>query len=141
MWGSALTGRGVTRACKGTIKASESFLILPHSLTSFEKQKYCQNEATFCGVYSRNNISKLKDGQYVVNLDEYKSIWTHWVALNVNAKNVIYFDSFGIEHIPIFIGKKNITKNVYRIQAYNLIMCEYFCIVFIDFMCQKVKIY
>ena len=37
---------------------------------------------------------------YVINLDEYKPIETHWIALYVNAKNVTYFDSFGVEHIP-----------------------------------------
>ena len=68
----------------------------------------------------------------------YQSIGTHWIALYLNAKNVTYFDSFGVEHIPKdirkFLGNKNITTNVYRIQAYNSIMCGYFCIGFIDFM-------
>ena len=52
--------------------------------------------------------------------------------------DAIYFDSFGVEHIPKEIKKvmrkKNIITNIYRKQAYNLIMCEYFCIGFIDFM-------
>ena len=56
----------------------------------------------------------------------------------MNAKNVTYFDSFGVEHIPKeirkFIGNKNIITNIYRIQAYDSIMCGYFCIGFIDFM-------
>ena len=51
---------------------------------------------------------------------------------------VIYFDSFGVEHIPkeikTFIGNKNIKTKFFRIQVYNSIMCEYFCIGFIDFM-------
>ena len=63
---------------------------------------------------------------------------THWVALYVNDSNVTYFDSFGEEHIPKkirkLIGNKNIITNVYRIQAYNSIVCGYFCIRFIDFM-------
>ena len=57
-------------------------------------------------------------------------------TLHVNAKNVTYFDSFGVEHIPKeirkFIENKSIIKNIYRIQAYELIMCRYFCIGFID---------
>ena len=77
----------------------------PHPLTNFEIQKYYQNEPKFNGVYSRNNLSKIKDGAYIINLDEYESIGTHWIALYVNAKNVTYFDSFGVEHIP---------KEVYR---------------------------
>ena len=48
----------------------------PHLLTIFEIQKY-QNEPKFNNVYSRNNLSKVKDGAYVINLDEYKSIGTH----------------------------------------------------------------
>ena len=56
----------------------------------------------------------------------------------MNVNNVIYFNSFGVEHIPKeiknFIGNKNIPTNIYRIQAYNSIMCGSFCIGFIDFM-------
>ena len=56
----------------------------------------------------------------------------------MNAENVIYFDSFGVKLIPKeirkFTGNKNIITNIYRIQAYNSIMCGYFCIGFIDFM-------
>ena len=55
----------------------------------------------------------------MINLDEYESIGTHWIALYVNAKHVTYFDSFGLEHIPKeikkFIGNKNIITNIYRI--------------------------
>ena len=56
----------------------------------------------------------------------------------VNNNNVTYFYSFGIEHIPKeitkFRGNKNIITNIYKIQKYDLIMCGYFCIGFIDFM-------
>ena len=73
----------------------------PHFLTNFEIQKYYQNEPKFNGVYSRNNLSKIKDGGiYNEYLGEYESIGAHWIALYVNAENIIYFDSFGIEHIP-----------------------------------------
>ena len=93
----------------------------------------------FIGVYSRDNLpDKAKDGAYVINLDEYSEIGTHWVALYVNNKTVTYFDSFGIEHIPKevkkFIGHRNIISNIYRIQNYDLIMCSYFCIGFINYM-------
>ena len=46
------------------------------------------------------SIPKIKDSTYVINLNEYKSIETHWIALYVNSDNVTYFDSFGVEHIP-----------------------------------------
>ena len=72
----------------------------PHPLTDFEIQKYYQNEPRFNGVYSRDNLPKIKDGAYVINLDEYSDIGTHWVALYVQNNNVTYFDSFGVEHIP-----------------------------------------
>ena len=71
-----------------------------HPLTNVEIQKYYQNEHDFNGVYSRNNLLKINDGVYVINLDEYKSIQTHWIVLYVNDNNVIYFDSFGVEKIP-----------------------------------------
>ena len=71
-----------------------------HPLTNFEIQKYYQNEPRFNGVYSRDNLPEIKDGGYVINLDEYSDIGTHWVALYVNNNSVTYFDSFGVEHIP-----------------------------------------
>ena len=68
----------------------------PQTLTNFEIHKYYQNESKFNGVYSRNNLPKIKDGAYVINLDEFKSIGTHWIALYVNPKNITYFDCFGV---------------------------------------------
>ena len=113
--------------------------MLLYPLINFEIQKYYQNEPKFNGVYSRNNLSKIKDGAYIINLDEYSDIGTHWVALYVQNNNVTYFDSFGVEHIPkeikAFIDRSlSITTNIFRIQAYDSIMCGYFCIGFIDFM-------
>ena len=56
----------------------------------------------------------------------------------VKKNEIIYFDSFGVEHIPEeikqFIGNKNIKANIFRVQANNSVMCGYFCIGFIDFM-------
>ena len=59
--------------------------------------------------------------------------------------NVItYFDSFGAEHIPkeikIFIDKSVVVTNIFRIQAYDSVMCGYFCIGFIDFMLKDFNI-
>ena len=110
----------------------------PHPLTHFEIRKYYQNVPKFNSAYSRNNLHKIKDGAYVVNLDEFKSIGTHWIALYVNYNSVTCFKNFGVEHVPkelkTFIGSKIIIKNIYRIQTCNSIMCRYFCIGFIDFM-------
>ena len=110
----------------------------PHPLTNFETQKYYQKEPKFNGVHSRNNLPKIKDGAYVINLDEHKSKKNHWIAFYENSNDAIYFDSFGGEQIPKeigkFIGNKNMIINIYRMQAFNSIMCEYFCNGFIDFI-------
>ena len=115
--------------------------MLPHPLTNFEIQKYYQNEPRFNGVYCRDNLPKIKDGAYIINLDEYSDIATHWVALYVRNNDVAYFDSFGVELIPkeirMFINNKNIKTNIFRIQAYDSIICGYFCISFIDFMLMR----
>ena len=100
--------------------------------------KYYEKESRFNGVYSRRNLSKIKDEAYVINLDEYSDIGTYWVALWVNNNNVTYFDSFRVEYIPkeikAFIKNRNIKTNIFRKQAYDSITCGYFCIGFIDFM-------
>ena len=109
-----------------------------HFLPNFEIQNYYQNEPKFNGVYSRNKLSKIKDGAYMIDFDECESIETHWIDLHVNSENISYCDSFGVEHIPKeirkFIGNINITTNIYRILAYNSVMCRYFQIGFIYFM-------
>ena len=66
----------------------------PHPLTNFEIQKYYQNESKFDGVYSRNNLSKIKGGAYIINLDDYESVGTHWTLLYVNDDDVTYFGSW-----------------------------------------------
>ena len=115
------------------------FLMLPHPLTNFELEMYYENEPRFNGVFSRNNLPlKIKDGAYVINLDEYADIGTHWIALFCNRNEIVYFDSFGVEHVPEeikeFVGNKNIIANIFQVQANNSVMCGYFCIGFIDFM-------
>ena len=104
--------------------------------------KYFVSYCRFNGVYSGDNLTEIKDRAYVINLDEYSDIGTHWVALWVNNNDVTYFDSFGVGHIPkeikAFINRplqnKAITTNIFRIQGYDSIVCGYFSIGFIDFM-------
>ena len=104
--------------------------------------KYNQNEPRFNGVCSRDNLPKIEDGAYVISLDGYSDIGTHWIGLYLLNNNATYFASFGDEHVSKeiikFIDKSSITTNVYRIQAYDSVMCAYFCFGFIDFML-KVK--
>ena len=90
-------------------------------------------------MYSRNNLPKtIKKRVYIINLDKYENTGTHWISLCVKTNEVIYFDSFGIEHIPKeinkFTGNKKIKANIFRIHAYDSIMCGYFCIKFINYM-------
>ena len=111
----------------------------PHPSTNFEIQRYYKNEPRFNGVYSRDSLpDKIKDEAYVINLDEYSDIGTHWIVLYALNNNVTYFDSFGVEHIPKevknFINKSTVITNIFRIQPYDSIMCGYFCRGFIDFM-------
>ena len=111
----------------------------PHPQTNFDIQKYYQNESRFNSVCSRDNLPKIRDGAYVINLDEYSDIVTYWVTLYVHNNDVTYFDSFGVEHIPkeikTFIDRSlSITRNIFRIEAYNSIIRGYLCIGFIDFM-------
>ena len=131
-----LSGKGIVRAGEGIKKKS---LMPSHPLTNFEIIEYYENDPRFNGIYSRNNLPKIiNNGAYVINLDEYADVGTHWIALYVKNNEVIYFDSFGVEHVPNeikkFIANKDIKTNIFRIQAYNSIMCGYFCIGFIDFI-------
>ena len=65
-------------------------------------------------VFIRDNLPKIKDGAYIINLDEYSDIGTHWVALYVHNNNVTYFNSFGVEHIlketKTFINNKTLKQ-------------------------------
>ena len=106
--------------------------------SSFEIQNYYPNKPIFEGVFPQDNLPKIKDGVYIINLDEYSDIRTHWVALRVNNNGVTYFESFGVENIlkeiKTFINNINIKTSIFRIQTYDSVMCEYFCIRFIDFI-------
>ena len=75
--------------------------MLPHSLTNFEIQQYCKNEPRFNDGFSINNLPEIiKDGAYVINLDEYADVGTHWIALFCVKNETVYFDSFSVEHVP-----------------------------------------
>ena len=94
--------------------------MLPHSLTNLEVEKHNQNKPN--GFYSRYNLPKIKHREYLINLDKYHSIGTHWITLYVKDNNrrasydAIYFDSFEVVHTPTeikkFIRNKNIITNI-----------------------------
>ena len=91
------------------------FLILPRPLTNFKIQKYYKNEPRFNGVYSRNNLpKKVKDGAYIINLDEYEDVGTHCIALFCKKKKL--FISIVLV-LNIFLKKlKNLLKNSLEIK-------------------------
>ena len=75
------------------------FIMPPHPLTNFGIQKYFKNEPRFNGAFSRNNLpKKIKNGVYVINFDEYADVGTHWIALFRRRIEIVYFNSFGVEH-------------------------------------------
>ena len=141
-------GKGIVRAGEGSKKKKLNSLLPFHPLTNIEISEYYASESRFNGVYSRDNLPKItKKGAYVIYLNEYENTGTHWIVLFVKTNEVIYFDSFGIEHILEEINKfigttkssslernKKIKANIFRIQAYDSIMCGYFCIEFINYM-------
>ena len=85
--------------------------------------------------------NKIKDGAYVINLDDYSDIGTHWIALWVDNNSITYFDSFGVEYIPkeikTFIRNKNIKANIFRMQAYDSIFNIFVSDLLV--LCLKVK--
>ena len=90
----------------------------PHPLTNFEIHKYYKNEPKINGVFSSNNLpKKIKDGAYIINLDKYAEAGTHGIDLFCNRKEIVYFNSFGVEHVPEeikeFIRNKNIKANIF----------------------------
>ena len=90
----------------------------PHPLTNFEIQRYYENEPGFNGVFLRNNLLlKIKDGTYIINLDGYADVGTHWIALFCTRNEIVYFNIFDVEHvteeIKQFIGNKNIKANIF----------------------------
>ena len=105
------------------------FLTLPHRLTNFELQKYYKNEPRFSGVFSRNNLpkQKIKDGAYLINLDEYANVGRHWIVLF--CKKMKLFISI-VLMLNIFLTKlknllKNSQKNFIEIKIYKVTFFEY----------------
>ena len=133
--GNLLTGKGIMRAGDGIVRAGKGSKkkklnsLLPfHPLTNIEISEYYLNEPRFNGVYSRDNLPKItKKGAHVINLDEYENAGTHWIALFIKTNEFIYFDSFGIEHIPKeinkFIGSNKKLKQIYLEYKHTIQLC------------------
>ena len=109
-----------------------------HPLSNIEITKYFNYEPRFNGVVSRDNLPRIKNGAFVIDLDEKQSKGTLWVSLLIDKYMVVYLDSFRIEYIPQEvlnkIKHKSITHNIFRIQDDDSIMCGFYCIAFIEYM-------
>ena len=91
----------------------------------------------FVGVFSKNNVSKLKNNQStIVNLANSNDTGTHWIAMKYVDKKLFYFDSYGIPYIPDVIKNQysddKIITTIYRIQSNLSVECGKFCIMFIQ---------
>ena len=140
---STISGLGVIREGEGTIRTGEE-------TTTASQSFYCHIILELVLKYkniikmnlnimmSRDNLHKIKDGAYIVNLDEYESVRTHWIALYIDGDKVTYANSFRGEYFPKetekFIDHKNIITNIYKTQAYDSIIWRYIFIGLIDFI-------
>ena len=83
-------------------------------------------------------MPRIKNGAYIINLDDKNSKETHWVSLFIDKNLAVYFDSFGIEYIPQEVLNKIrdnwITHNIFRTPDNESIMCGFYCITFIEYM-------
>ena len=120
--GDVFSGKIIVLTGGGVIKAGNEikieFLMWPYLLTYLKIQRYFQNKPKFKGVYSQKNLpNTVKDRAYIVNLEEYKSLRTHWKALYANGNSVTYFDSFGVKRIPEKIKKFFCSKYIKQISS------------------------
>ena len=131
-----MSGRGVRRAGGGYM--DKKFLVLLHPSNNIEITNYFSCEPRSNSVFSRNNLPRIKDAAYVINLDDKNSKGTHWVSLFIDKSIAVYFDFFGIGYIPQEvlnkIKDKSITHNIFRIQDNESMMCGFYCITFIEYM-------
>ena len=97
-----------------------NFLVLLHPFSNIKITYYFNYEPRLNSIFSRNNLPRIKDGAYVINLNDKKSKGKHWVSLFIDRNTAVYFDSFGIKCIPQEVlnkvRDKSITYNIFRIQ-------------------------
>ena len=94
----AINGRIMGRAETGYI--NKKFLAPLHRLSNIGIANYFIYEPKFNGAFSRNNLPRIKNGAYIINLDDKKTKGALWVSLFINKNTAVYFDSLGTEYIP-----------------------------------------
>ena len=114
------------------------FLVPLHPSNNMEITNYFNYEPKFNGAFSRNNLSRIKDGAYVMNLDDKNSKGTHWISSFIDRNAAVYFVSFLIQYIPSEVLNKiidkSITHKIFRIQGNESVMCGFYCIAFTEYM-------
>ena len=113
-------------------------LVSFHPLNNTEITNYFKYEARFIGVFSRNNLSRVKDGAYIINLHDKNSKGTCWFSLFIDKNLAVCFDSFETEYIPQEVLNKirdgSIGYNIFRIPDNESIICVFLCNSFIEYM-------
>ena len=136
MLGNMLAGKGIKRSGKWVIWIK--FLVLFYPLSNIEITKSFNYKPRFNSVYSKNNLPRIKDRVYVINLHDNQSKGTHWVSLFIDRNTAVYFDSVGTEYIPQDVLNKikdqSITHNIFRIQSNDSVGCRFYCIAFIEYL-------
>ena len=101
------------------------FLVSFHPSSNIEIIKYFNYESRFNGAFWRNNLPRIKDETYVINLRNKISKGTHWVLLCIDINTAVHFDLLVIEYIPqevlCKIKDKSITHNM-------ILLCVYFIV-------------
>ena len=96
-----------------------------------EITNYFNYESRFNGVFSRNNLPRIKDEAYVLNLDDKNSKETHWVSPFIDRNTAIYLDFFGIEYIPLEVLKKSEINQLLTIYLeYKIMICYVLILLF-----------
>ena len=94
-----------------------------------EITKYINNKLRFNGAFPRNNLFRIKDGVYVINLDDKKNKGTHWGSLFIDRNTCAYLEYFGVEYIPQDVlnkmKDKSITYKIFRIQDYDWLCLDF----------------
>ena len=105
------------------------FLVPLHPLNNIKIINYFKYEPRFNGEFSRNNLPKIKNGAYVINLNDENIKGTHWVLLLIDKNTAVYFDFFGIGYIQQEVlnkfKDKSITHNIVKIQHFESIICRF----------------
>ena len=120
----------------------ENFLVSLHPLTNIESITFFNYEPRFHGVFSRANLTWIKDGAYVIILNDKQSKGTHWVSLFIDRNTAVYFSSVGVGYIMQEVLRKikdrPTTHNILKKQDDDSIMCGFYCITFVEYMLAEI---